>query len=49
MERLRPDRDNGILELDNTAPESGMRAIALGRNNHLFVGSKAAAKAAAIA
>jgi len=26
-----------------------MRAIALGRKNHLFVGSEAAAKAAAIA
>ena len=41
--------DNGILELDNNAAERGMRAIALGRKNYLFVGSEAGGKAAAIA
>ena len=41
--------DNGILELDNNAAERGMRAIALGRKNHLLVGSEAGGKAAAIA
>ena len=49
MERLRPYLDNGILELDNNAAERGMRAIALGRKNYLFVGSEASGKAAAIA
>jgi len=49
MERLRPYLDNGILELDNNAAEGGMRAIALGRKNYLFVRSQAGGKAAAIA
>ena len=49
MERLRPYLDNGILELDNNAAERGMRAVALGRKNYLFVGSEAGGKAAAIA
>ena len=49
MERMRPYLDNGILELDNNAAERGMRAIALGRKNYLFVGSEAGGKAAAIA
>ena len=34
---------------DNNAAERGMRAIALGRKNYLFVGSEAGGKAAAIA
>jgi len=49
MERLRPYLDHGILELDNNTAERGMRAIALGRKNYLFVGSEAGGKAAAIA
>ena len=49
MERLRPYLDHGILELDNNAAERGMRAIAMGRKNDLFVGSEAGGKAAAIA
>ena len=50
MERLRPYLDHGILELDNNAAaERGMRPIALGRKNYLFVGSEAGGKAAAIA
>ena len=49
MERMRPDLAHGILELDNNAAERGMRAIALGRKNYLFVGSEAGGKAAAIA
>ena len=49
MERLRPYLDHGILELENNAAERGMRAIALGRKNYLFVGSEAGGKAAAIA
>ena len=49
MERLRPYLENGILELDDNAAERGMRAIALGRKNYLFVGSEAGGKAAAIA
>jgi transposase len=49
MERMRPYLANGILELDNNAAERGMRAIALGRKNYLFVGSEAGGRAAAIA
>ena len=49
MDRLRPYLDHGILELDNNAAERGMRAIALGRKNYLFVGSEAGGKATAIA
>ena len=49
MDRLRPYLDHGILELDNNTAERGMRAIALGRKNYLFVGSEAGGKAAAIA
>ena len=49
MERLRPYLDHGILELDNNPAERGIRAIALGRKNYLFVGSEAGGKAAAIA
>jgi hypothetical protein len=49
MERLRPYLDNGILELDNNAAECGMRAVALGRKNYLFVGSETGGKAAASA
>lgn len=33
---------------DNNAAERGMQAIALGRKNHLFVGSETDGKAAAI-
>ena len=46
---MRPYLANGILELDNNTAERGMRAIALGRKNYLFVGSEAGGKAAAIA
>ena len=49
MERMRPYLDHGILELDNNTAERGMRAIALGRKNYLFVGSEAGGKATAIA
>lgn len=41
--------NNGILELDNNAAKRGMRALALGRKNCLFVGSEAGGKTAAIA
>jgi transposase len=61
MARLRPDLENGILEIDNSEPvsaigprtmasaERAMRAIALGRKNYLFVGSPSGGKSAAIA
>jgi transposase len=49
MPRTRSYLANGILELDNNVAERGMRAIALGRKNYLFVGSEAGGKAAAIA
>jgi hypothetical protein len=49
MQRMRSYLDNGMLELDNNTAERGMRAIALGRKNYLFVGSEAGGRAAAIA
>jgi hypothetical protein len=49
IERLGLYLDHGILELDNNAVEHGMRAIALGGKNYLFVGFEAGGKAAAIA
>ena len=49
MNRLRPYLEHGIIALDNNAAERGMRAIALGRKNYLFVGSEAGGKATAIA
>jgi transposase len=49
MERLRPNLDKGILELDNNAAERGMRAIVLGWKNYLFVSSKKGCKPAVIA
>jgi len=49
MGRIRPYLAHRILELDNNAAERGMRAIAPGWKNYLFVGSRADGKAAAIA
>ncbi len=49
MERLRTYLEHGSLELDNNTAKRGIRAIALGRKNYLFVGSEAGGKAAAIA
>ena len=49
LERLRPYLQHGTLELDNNPAERGMRAIALGRKNYLFVGSQTGGKSAAIA
>jgi hypothetical protein len=49
MARMRPYLDHGILELDNNTAERGMRAVALGRKNYLFVGSQTGGKSAAIA
>ena len=61
MARMRPYLDHGNLEIDNSEPvsaigprpmasaERAMRAVALGRKNHLFVGSLTGGKSAAIA
>ena len=49
MARLRFCLDHGILELDNDTAERAMRSVAIGRKNHLFVGSQTGGKAAAIA
>ena len=38
----------GFLEIDNGANERGLRPVAVGRNNWLFVGSEAGGKTAAI-
>ncbi len=47
--RHNPLTQNIEVGCGNNAAERGMRAIALGRNNCLFVGSEAGGKAAAIA
>jgi transposase len=38
---------NGLLEIDNSAAERALRAVALGRNNYLFAGSDAGGERAA--
>ena len=49
MPKMRAYLDHGHLELDNNSAERGMRPVALGRKNYLFVGSEGGGKAAAIA
>jgi transposase len=49
LKRLRPYLTNGTLSADNNAAERAMRCVALGRKNHLFVGSPAGGRAAAVA
>ena len=49
LKRLRPYLDDGRLSIDNNAAERGMRSIALGRKNYLFMGSDRGGKSAAIA
>lgn len=49
MPKARPYLSDGRLELDNNICERGIRPIALGRKNYLFMGSVGGGKAAAIA
>ena len=49
LPRLRPCLEHGTLEAENDAAERAMRPIALGRRNHLFVGSQGGGHAAAAA
>ena len=49
LKRLRPYLTDGTLSADNNAAERAMRCVALGRKNHLFVGSPAGGRAAAVA
>ncbi len=49
IERLRPDLDHHILDLDNNTDARGMRAIIPGQKNNLVVGAQPSGKAAAIA
>ena len=49
MARMRPYLDHGNLEIDNNTAERAMRAVAVGRKNHIFVGSQTGGKSAAIA
>jgi len=49
LKRLRPYLEDGRLSIDNNAAERGMRSIALGRKNYLFMGSDKGGKSAAIA
>ena len=39
--------DNGLLEIDNSAAERALRAVALGRKNYLFCGSDSGGQRAA--
>ena len=39
--------DDGRLEIDNSAAERALRAVALGRKNYLFAGSDAGGESAA--
>jgi len=49
LKRLRPYLEDGRLSIDNNAAERGMRSIALGRKNYLFMGSENGGKTSAIA
>ena len=49
MPKMRAYLDHGFLELDNNSAKRGMRRVALGTKNYLFVGSEGGGKAAAIA
>lgn len=49
MKRLRPNLDQGAIELDNNIAERAMRSVTVGRKNYLFVSSKSGGRAAAIA
>lgn len=49
IKRLRPYLEEGQLSIDNNAAERGMRSIALGRKNFLFMGSDNGGRSAAIA
>ncbi len=49
LKRLRPYLGDGRLSIDNNAAERGMRSIAIGRKNYLFMGSDNGGKSAAIA
>lgn len=40
--------DDGLLEIDNSAAERALRAVALGRKNYLFAGSDAGGDRAAV-
>ncbi len=46
---VRPYLDHGFLELDNNTAERGVRGIAVGRKNWLFIGSEGGGGAVAIA
>ena len=39
--------DDGLLEIDNSAAERALRAVALGRKNYLFCGSDSGGRRAA--
>ncbi len=47
-EKLACYLEDGKVEIDNNLVENQMRAIALGRKNHLFAGSHAAAQRSAV-
>jgi hypothetical protein len=49
LKRLRPYLNDGRLSIDNNAAERGMRSIAIGRKNYLFMGSDSGGRSAAIA
>ena len=40
-------RDNGIIEIDNSAAERALRGVAIGRRNYLFAGADSGGERAA--
>jgi transposase len=49
LPNLRPYLEDGRLEIDNNVAERGMRGIAIGRKNYLFLGSESGGRSAAVA
>jgi len=39
--------DDGLLEIDNSAAERALRAVAIGRKNYLFMGTDSGGERAA--
>ena len=49
LPKARPYLDHGFLDFDNNTVERAVRPVAVGRKNHLFMGSEAGGKSATIA
>ena len=49
LPKARPYLDHGFLEFDNNTAKRAVHPVAVGRKNHLFMGSEAGGKSATIA